>query len=548
MSLKVSANLNPQDDSAVKFVYAGLTPTNAFDYLTNTASAGYGTNFDEAVTNAGTLLVTGVPGVALDTNWLAQIQDAGGTGVILLEGCAATTKPLWLEIWRNGNLLGGVPLYLSINGEEQMFRHLNLSAYGNGSVEVASRADAPNEPATINKNLVFLHGYNVNQQQARGVQSEMFKRFYWSGSKAKFYGVTWNGAVSQGDIPLLQNISCNLQTNIVNALQTAPHLADFLINGLSGETTLVAHSLGNMVCLSAISDYGAPVDKYFMIDAAVAIEAIDGGVDNNSEMIHPDWADYTNQLNASEWHNLFPTNDARSTLTWRDRLSNLSSANAVYNFYSTNEEVLREFPGMPPDTFLSSIAAIASEWWDNTDTAAFVWVWQEKDKGRMVGNNFISSSHGGWQFNDISYGTNIATIGILYQHMSPNAAMQLTTSQLQTNSFFDFNSDNNGNTIHPDSALIGVDGSTYAQANRDRILSDVIPALTLPAGANLVPRLQVAGLNFNMQDKFQSGWPSARSAGNEALKWHHSDFDYVAYPYTHKLFNEIVNDGNLKSP
>jgi hypothetical protein len=33
---------------------------------------------------------------------------------------------------------------------------------------------------------------------------------------------------------------------------------------------------------------------------------------------------------------------------------------------------------------------------------------------------------------------------------------------------------------------------------------------------------------------------------NEAYKWHHSDFDYVAYPFTHKLFDKIVNDGNLK--
>ena len=51
-----------------------------------------------------------------------------------------------------------------------------------------------------------------------------------------------------------------------NALQTAPHFADFLSN-LSGETVVAAHSLGNMVVLSAISDYNAILGKYFMIDA-----------------------------------------------------------------------------------------------------------------------------------------------------------------------------------------------------------------------------------------------------------------------------------------
>ena len=47
--------------------------------------------------------------------------------------------------------------------------------------------------ATRTKTSLFLHGYNVNEQQARGTaESEMFKRFFWSGVKSEFlYGVTW---------------------------------------------------------------------------------------------------------------------------------------------------------------------------------------------------------------------------------------------------------------------------------------------------------------------------------------------------------------------
>ncbi len=548
-----------QADSAVKFVYTSLMPTNAFDYLTNLNSFGYGTNSDEWVTNADTIQVTNIlPGIVLDTNWLAQVQANGGNGVILMEGCTNTTQPLWLEIWHkdqagNNKLMGGTPLYLNISSVEQMFRHLNLCAYGNGTVDPsnASRAFAPNEPETPkNKNLVFLHGYNVNQQQARGVESEMFKRFYWSGSKAKFYGVTWNGAVSQGDmsgggvIAGLKNVSCNLQTNIVNAFLTAPHLADFLKYGLSGETTVVAHSLGNMVCLSAINDYHAPINKYFMIDSAVAIEAIDGSTDINSNMIYPEWSAYDNRLRASEWYNLFP-GDARGALTWRDRLSDLSSAGAVYNFYSIGEEVLRDFAGTPPSDLTSSINDILAEMSVGTDKAAYAWVWQEKDKGRMSGNNFISSNHGGWAFN------------YYYYPMLPGDASLLADSQLQINAFFDFSSDftDGIETVHgtmpgtgsnqADMALYGSGGSTYAQANRNRILSDAIPALTLPAGANPVPRLQAVGRNFNMSSTvFENSWPSGRPSG-EASKWHHSDFGYVAYPFTYKLFNKITTLGNL---
>src|SRR5208337_4639025 len=39
-----------QETSPVKFVYTSLTPSNAFDHLTNTASFGYGVNFDQAAT------------------------------------------------------------------------------------------------------------------------------------------------------------------------------------------------------------------------------------------------------------------------------------------------------------------------------------------------------------------------------------------------------------------------------------------------------------------------------------------------------------------
>ena len=50
---------------------------------------------------------------------------------------------------------------------------------------------------------------------------------------------------------------------------------------------------------------------------------------------------------------------------------------------------------------------------------------------------------------------------------------------------------------------------------------------------------------------FETGWPAARSntaTDPEAFKWHHSDFDYVAYPYTHQLFDQIVTIGSLNSP
>jgi len=65
---------------------------------------------------------------------------------------------------------------------------------------------------------------------------------------------------------------------------------------------------------------------------------------------------------------------------------------------------------------------------------------------------------------------------------------------------------------------------------------------TLPAGANSAGDT----IKDNTDEQsFQNGWPASRSTGFEAKKWHHSDFDYVAYPFTYNLYDEIVNNENL---
>jgi hypothetical protein len=119
---------------------------------------------------------------------------------------------------------------------------------------------------------------------------------------------------------------------------------------------------------------------------------------------------------------------------------------------------------------------------------------------------------------------------------------------LQTNAFFNFTSSSFTNDL----ALEGSGGGAYAAANRNRILSDAIPALTLPVGANPVPRFNSSGQNFDMQNLYENGWPANRGMpqwpiGTTAFgEWHHSDFQVVAYLYTYQLFDKIVTLGNLQ--
>jgi pimeloyl-ACP methyl ester carboxylesterase len=521
-----------QADGALNVLVAtNISPDDPLSYLTDT-------NVAASLANAP---VTRIPptGILLGTNTLAGMRDFNES-ILLCEATNTISSPLVLDVFQGTTIIAESKLYLNITGVEQMFRHKNLTAAvtgaTNGPPDRLNDSDVPNEPDTGGNNFIFVHGYNTNPNEARGWESGIFKRLFWSGSHAKFYGVTWDGYSTQNKLIGLIEYTPNFQTNVVNAFLTAPYLAGF-INSLSGTNTLAAHSLGNMVALSALNDYGANVQNYFMLDAAVPMEAIDGTVGVNTNMIYPDWAaqSYDSHLWASDWYQLWPGNDARSTLTWNNRLSNFNGAN-VYNFYSSGEEVLRTWPGGSiPSTFLG-IAVNQIIAYFQGQPGYYAWTWQEIMKGRMdstLNNSLLSSDHGGWRFNSA------------YSSLTVSQANALSGSELQTNAFFDFSA-HSGFTA--DLALEGSGGSAYAAANRNRILSDAIPAVTLPVGANPVPHNVAA--NFDMQALYENGWPSGRplrQVGQPAAgEWHHSDIQVVAYLYTYQLFNQLVTLGNLK--
>jgi hypothetical protein len=526
-----------QADGALRFVYSSLTPTNFMDYLRNT-------NVAFSLSNAITTTIL-ASGVDLTNTFLQQIAT-NNHGVIIVEAWEPTTQPLVLDILQNGNILAETSLYLNISGVEQMFRHKNLTAsvppyVQDGLPDRLQDSDVPNEPDTNDKNFIFIHGYSVNGQEARGGFSDVFKRLFWSGSHAKFYGLSWRSYTSQGDLGV-PGVTPNYHTNVVNAFLTSSNLASFL-GTLSGANVVAAHSLGNMLALSALSDWNAPINQYYMIDAAVAMEAIQGNAPQTTDMIYSDWIPYSTWLYSHEWNKLWPANDGRSLLSWQNRLTNFHNAN-VFNFYSSGEEVLRDYSGDPP---ASAFSGLPLQIWAaiNSRKGSFVWVWQEKAKGRAITDNQIGSTHGGWAFNDPVYGTNEGFY--LYTRMSASAASQLTTNQVKSFPFFDLASypDSWGN-FTADLALTNSAGSAYATANRNRILADAIPAMTLPIGANDVPALDDDGRNFNMQQLYENGWPADRMSTSETNNWHHSDFKEVAYTFTYQLYTNFVYYGNLK--
>ena len=377
--------------------------------------------------------------------------------------------------------------------------------------------------------VVFVHGYNVNQTQSSAWFAEAFKRLYQSGANSMFTGVIWNGNVSGGT---------RYWQDVANAFGTSQALINS-VNSLQGGTNkiVIAHSLGNMLVSSAINDYGAnglKVSQYFMLDAAMPMEAFDVSQFNqgqNTNMENATYYGYTNTLWASYWYSLFPSTDGRAGLTWKNRFSNLTHYVTPVNFYSSGEDVL---DNGNPSIVTSSTISIA---WSSLTGGSYspdAWYIQEFAKGTTLLQTLFATSQGGWGINP--YWVNL-------QSTNTQVANNIPTYQLKTNPFF---------TPFVDSNLTGPSGSTEAAipSVKASVLGAAIPALSFAVGRNFEGVFGAANKNnYDMTTKLEDGWPQDRinaNYNNNPTSWLHSDAKNVAYPFTHKLWENIVNLGGLK--
>ncbi|MEZ5415263.1 MAG: LamG-like jellyroll fold domain-containing protein, partial [Opitutaceae bacterium] len=307
-------------EGALNFVYTNLTPAEVSRVQRELLASGFGPGFDQPAGSAPTQRIT-AEGVVLSQAFITGLVEQD-RGVILVEGRAATDEPLVLSIERNGVPMVSLSLPLSISGVESMFRHVNLTDYAKEYDGDPTQPPEPVEQSRINtpanlpdtetngKYFVFVHGYNVDGQQARGWQSEVFKRLHTLGSRTRFVGVTWHGATG-----------LDYHKAVFQAFQTGDALNTELAFTAGSDVTIAAHSLGNMVVSHAIQSGGFIPSRYYLINAAVPIEAYSpGDVGDNEayQMTEASWDGYHPRLFAPNWYELFPQSDKRSELTWKN--------------------------------------------------------------------------------------------------------------------------------------------------------------------------------------------------------------------------------------
>ena len=105
-----------------------------------------------------------------------------------------------------------------------MYRWLGLRrACRQDDVSGRSTAEPQNLPddETSGPHFVFVHGYNVSAQSARGWAAEIFKRLWQAGARSKFTAVDWYGDDSQLYVPIKGKVSPSYYVNVEHAFMTA---------------------------------------------------------------------------------------------------------------------------------------------------------------------------------------------------------------------------------------------------------------------------------------------------------------------------------------
>jgi hypothetical protein len=135
--------------------------------------------------------------------------------------------------------------------------------------------------------VVFVHGYNVNPDQAFESAAEFYKRLWWSGYRGNFIGLTWHGDEYDPLRHSCPDLIAGVCTavffpNLQNAFQTSPRLKQFLSQTVQGpwgaraeNVYLVAHSLGNLVALDSLRLHSVENNgaKLPLVQNMVSIEA-----------------------------------------------------------------------------------------------------------------------------------------------------------------------------------------------------------------------------------------------------------------------------------
>ena len=526
-----------QQDEALNVVWTSLDANHAGAFQANDCGEAFGRSLSAAVLSVQTEVI-GDGGTFVPVAFAEVLREDEGRGVVLVEGCKSTTNSLWLEVVCTGSVISSNALPCAISTVEQMYRYVSLrGAVENPEFSAVIPGVPLNQPLCTNDRDVFLlHGFNVDEQAAHAWGSEVFKRLWQSGSNARFWALTW-----AGDYNWFGSIfnALHYPQDVYQAFMTADAFKQLVetVQPDSSKRILMTQSLGNGVACEALRR-NLHVDKYFMFDAAIPSEAVDGSLqDANAEIrrkyVPSDWNGYDPASWSANWHKWFSQDeqDVRGKMGWPNYFqAALNNATTVYNYYSTGDNVFKE--SNEPPGLLAGMFHWPTLAWDwppvNLSFTGEMYCWQKQEtlKGMATVAGTLS---GGWGFHCWPVQGVNPDDAEFVRYSAATVAAMVADGSITNNPVF-----NRGATelLNPNASL----------ADQRLALAKHVPAISTAMG-------RAAGLkneNHNMNSSaYKNGWGRFHDVYED--DWQHSDMKDMAYFYVCKLYNEIVNQkGNLK--
>lgn len=442
-------------------------------------------------------------------------------GIIFVEGSKTGQALQITGKFKEREKISFDKLDVNVTCVEQMYRWIGLCHVMNEpdrSMRDQSPDNWPDEECD-DRMFVFVHGFNVNSEEAAASGAEVFKRLWQSGLKSKYAVVNWYGCVGQSwNFPFVGTVSLSYYANCYNAFLTAEALAKEC-NRLPSRKIMLAHSLGNVLTCAAIQNNGLQYSRYGMMNAALAMESILPNKETD-KMVASEWRNVYHKYRSTGWHELFPSSDFRSSLTWKNIFKDVRK---VVNYYSETEDIVcNRTRGLDVN---------------------HLWTAQELSKGTLTAELLAAVpglrciSEGGWGVNS-TYSFNMTwyLAGYGFTGRVPKTEKGSRNKMFMTDPLFTPFYENEV-VLHTTEPCV-IEDPEKAYRLRSRILSDGIPAESFAFGANAASGEGIESRDYATFMENKDKWPD-NDAGKP--RWAHSTFKNVAYFFMKKLYDDLVN-------
>jgi len=290
--------------------------------------------------------VTATNTLALPINWFTNAGDKH----FLFEGAGTGSGQLVLTISQNGNIIAQTGAWLDLHDVKDFYEQATITNNMSGAISNWSSTIEKVQPATSSalgddtNLIVFVHGFNVGNDDWLIDSDTVFKRLYWAGYRGKFMTVKWPCE----PLTLWNDISEN--TSIFNNSEIKSYKAGkALKNYLSQlrsrfpnyQLNVLAHSQGNAIMGEAIKQ-GAPFDTYILTQGAMPASSYDVNAPTDSTLLAAEFLYGTPEWQPMGYHGIYTNFTGR-----------------IVSCFNTNDSVLNVWmadqAAAKPDSYINHV-------------------------------------------------------------------------------------------------------------------------------------------------------------------------------------------------